>query len=425
MRIFEHGLRGAGRRSKLRLVPRAHVLLVESIHDIARELLSAAEFDVHTASAGLGEAELIQALNGLPGEEPVFVGIRSKTKVREAVFDAVPRLAGVGAFCIGTDQIDLRPARDRGIAVFNAPFSNTRSVAELVIAEIVMLSRQIPARSRAAHEGRWLKSASGAHEVRGKSLGIVGYGHIGSQLSVLAESLGLRVRYYDVVNKLPLGNAEAVNSLDALLAESDFVSLHVPDTANTRDLFDRETIAKLKPGSYLINASRGKVVDLEALADALREGRVKGAAIDVYPQEPKAKGDAFATPLQGIDNVILTPHIGGSTEEAQANIGREVASAIGEFVRVGRTTGCLTLPEVDAPLAEGRSRVFNVHQNVPGVLSAINQAVADSGLNIVGQQLSTREELGLLLLDLDSGPGAAKVRDAVAALPTSLRTRLL
>ena len=408
---------------------RAHVLLSESIHQSANAAFERADIRVHRTGAGLAGEELSAALLAIPGDEPVLLGIRSKTKVRAPIIDAVPRLVAIGAFCIGTDQVDLEHARGDGVAVFNAPFSNTRSVAELVIAEIVILSRQVFARSTAAHEGRWLKDAKGAHEVRGKKLGIVGYGHIGSQLSVLAEALGLQVSYYDIVNKLPLGNARAIEELDRLLAESDFVSLHVPDTEQTRQMIGEAQLDKLKPGAYLINASRGSVVDLEALARKIESGHVAGAAIDVYPKEPKAAGDRFASPLQGMDQVILTPHIGGSTQEAQANIGVEVSEALSAYMTSGRTRGCITLPDLDvsAPRAGG-CRLFNVHQNVPGVLSRVNHVVAEVGVNITGQHLVTSGGNGLLVMDLDvprADERAGALRQGIAKLEQSKRTRLL
>ncbi|PRP93270.1 D-3-phosphoglycerate dehydrogenase [Enhygromyxa salina] len=409
-------------------MPRAHVLLSESIHESADDAFARADIDVHRTSAGLAGDELIAALRDIPGDEPVLLGVRSKTKVRAPVIDAVPRLVGVGAFCIGTDQIDLARARAAGVAVFNAPFSNTRSVAELIIAEIVMLSRQICMRSWAAHEGAWLKNAKGAHEVRGKKLGIIGYGHIGSQLSVLAEALGLRVSYYDIVNKLPLGNAGVVEDLDTLLAESDFVTLHVPDTEQTRLMIGPEQIAKLKPGAYLINASRGSVVDLDALAAAIDSGHVAGAAIDVFPKEPKAAGDRFESPLQGKRSVILTPHIGGSTQEAQANIGREVSEALAGYMTSGRTIGCITLPALDGAEIRGGCRLVNIHKNVPGVLSRVNNVVAEVGVNITGQHLVTDGGNGLLLMDIDvprDDARASALREGIARLDQSLRTRLL
>lgn len=418
-----------GETSTLPAVPRAHVLLSESIHPSADEAFVRADIAVHRNSAALAEPELIAALQALPGDQPVMLGIRSKTKVRASVFEAVPRLVAVGAFCIGTDQIELERARAAGVAVFNAPFSNTRSVAELVIAEIVMLSRQVFARSWAAHEGAWRKDAEGAHEVRGKTLGIVGYGHIGSQLSVLAEAMGLRVIYHDVVNKLPLGNASAAESLDTLLAESDFVTLHVPDTDLTRNMIRAEQLQKLKRGAYLINASRGSVVDLEALRDAIVSGQVGGAAIDVYPKEPKAAGDRFESPLQGLREVILTPHIGGSTQEAQANIGREVSDVLSAYISFGRTTSCITLPQIDAAdLRPGSCRLVNVHKDVPGVLSRVNHVVAAVGINISGQHLVTGGGIGLLLMDIEVPRDDARanaLRDGIAQLDQSLRTRMI
>ncbi len=409
-------------------MPRAHVLLVENIHASATEAFERADIAIRRSSGAMSSDQLIAALRDIPGDEPLMLGIRSKTKVRAEVFEAIPRLSVVGAFCIGTDQIELDAARERGIAVFNAPFSNTRSVAELVIGQIIMLSRQVFARSMSAHEGAWLKTAEGAHEVRGKTLGIVGYGHIGTQLSVLAEALGMRVRYADIVNKLPLGNASAVDSLDDLLSLSDFVSLHVPDTELTRGMIGAAQLARMKPGAYLINASRGSVVDIDALRVALDSGHVAGAAIDVFPKEPNSTNERFESPLQGLRQVILTPHIGGSTEEAQANIGREVSEALSAFIGTGRTTSCLTLPQLDAAEPRGGCRLVNVHRDVPGVLSAANQVVAGSGINITGQHLVTSAGVGLLLIDLDVPPGDARASEllrGIDELETSLRTRLI
>jgi D-3-phosphoglycerate dehydrogenase len=415
--------------STLRPVPRAQVLLIESIHPSADEAFARAGIAVHRRSTGLAEDELIETLRALPGDEPVLLGIRSKTHVRARVFESVPRLAAVGAFCIGTDQIELDAARRAGIAVFNAPFSNTRSVAELVLAEIVMLSRQVFARSWAAHQGEWRKDADGSHEVRGKTLGIVGYGHIGSQLSVLAEAMGMRVIYHDVINKLPLGNASAAVDLDDLFAKSDFVTLHVPDTEQTRNMIRAPQLAKLKRGAYLINASRGTVVDLEALRDAIIAKQVAGAAIDVYPREPRGAGDRFESPLQGLREVILTPHIGGSTQEAQASIGREVSDVLSTFMSFGRTTSCITLPQIDAhELRPGSCRLVNVHRDVPGVLSRVNTVVAAVGINISGQHLVTGGGIGLLLMDLDvprDDARASALADGIAQLDQSVRTRLI
>jgi D-3-phosphoglycerate dehydrogenase len=325
-------------------VPRAHALLLEKVHPSADDELARGGVAVCRIDKGLDENELIAALSELPGDGPTLVGIRSKTRVTRKVIESVPRLVGIGAFCIGTDQIDLVAARHAGVGAFNAPFSSTRSVAELVMAEVVVLSRQVVARSKAAHEGRWAKSAAGSHEVRGKTLGIIGYGHIGSQLSVLAEAFGMQVIFHDIVAKLPLGNARPVPTLDELLAKSDFVSLHVPDTEFTRGMIGEDQLARMKPESFLLNLSRGKVVDLVALRESISTGHVLGAAIDVFPHEPAGENDAFKSELQGLDNVILTPHIGGSTQEAQASIGLEVAGALVKFIENGRSRSSTCLP---------------------------------------------------------------------------------
>ncbi|MCB9752120.1 MAG: phosphoglycerate dehydrogenase [Myxococcales bacterium] len=402
--------------------------MLENIHRSAYAAFEDAGVEVHARATGLNEEALINALASIPGDAPLMVGIRSKTHVTERVLDAVPRLHAIGAFCIGTDQISLSGARDRGVVVFNAPFSNTRSVAELMIGEIIMLARHVFMRSAACHRGEWRKSAKGSHEVRGKTLGIVGYGHIGSQLSVLAEALGMHVIFYDIVNKLPLGNARACGSLDELLAASDFVSLHVPDTSLTRGMMGAAELAKMRRGASLLNASRGLVVDVDALRAALDEGRLSGAAIDVYPKEPKGEGQSFESVLRGCERAILTPHIGGSTEEAQANIGREVSIALAGYLRAGVTVGAKNLPQVDAPDWDGGCRISNIHRNVPGVLSAINNVVSGSGINVAGQHLATMESVGVLIVDLcipRDDPRARGLRAAIAELSTSLRTRLL
>ena len=412
----------------MRAVSSPNILLLESIHATAHEEFARHGVVVHTAPGAMNEAQLVSALNALPQGGPVMLGIRSKTQVTPAVFAAVPQLLAVGAFCIGTDQVALGEARQRGVGVFNAPFSNTRSVAELVLGEIIMLSRQVFARSAACHRGLWHKSADGSHEVRGKTLGIVGYGHIGSQLSVLAEALGMQVRYHDILAKLPLGNAQPCNSLHGLLGLADFVTLHVPDTELTRGMFGAAEISVMRPGSYLINASRGMVVDLAALRDGLERGRLAGAAVDVFPSEPSKVGDVFDSPLRGLESVILTPHIGGSTQEAQANIGREVATSLAAHLTTGSTTGCVTLPNIDAAILRGGARILNIHRNVPGVLSAVNQLLADSGVNITGQSLATIEAIGLLHVDVPLRPDDPKIHQlgaAIAALPTSLRTRVI
>jgi D-3-phosphoglycerate dehydrogenase / 2-oxoglutarate reductase len=414
-------------------VSRAHALLLENVHATATEALAAHDVEVRRMSTALDENELVAALTDLPGDGPVFVGIRSKTHVTPRVLDAVPRLIAIGAFCIGTDQIALDVARRSGVAVFNAPFSSTRSVAELVVAEVVVLSRQVLPRSNAAHAGTWDKSAAGSHEVRGKTLGIVGYGHIGSQVSILAEALGMQVLFFDIDKKLPLGRATSVGSLTELLAKSDFVSLHVPDTELTRGMIGQAELAVMRQGSYLLNLSRGKVVDIPALRDAVGGGHLAGAAVDVYPREPAGTHESFECELRGLPNVILTPHIGGSTQEAQANIGREVAEALARYLDVGSTLGCVTLPQLDLPRPVAARqgpvcRIINVHENVPGVLSAINHVVAESGVNIVGQALSTMEDVGLLFMDVPLAVDDARtsrLRDAISMLETSVRTRLL
>lgn len=408
----------------------ASALLLEKVHASAEAALREQGFNVQRIDKGLSEDELIAALQALP-EGPVMVGIRSKTHVTARVFEAVPRLDAIGCFCIGTDQVALDVARAGGVTVFNAPFSSTRSVAELVMADIVMLARRIFPRNTAAHEGRWAKTAAGAHEVRGKTVGIVGYGHIGSQLGILAEAFGMNVIYFDIDKKLPLGNTNPVPTMDALLAESDFVTLHVPDTELTRSMITATELAKMKPGACLINLSRGKVVDIDALQSVLESGHLAGAAVDVYPSEPASNNEPFESPLRGLENVVLTPHIGGSTMEAQANIGLEVAGALARFREVGSTSGSVTLPNLDVPRPKHAgtvSRIVNVHRNVPGVLSATNAVVAESGVNIVGQSLGTNDDVGLLFIDVPVAADdvqAEALRAAIAALDTSLRTRLV
>jgi D-3-phosphoglycerate dehydrogenase len=344
--------------------------------------------------------------------------------VSAAALEAGRRLLGVGCFCIGTNQVDLVSAKRRGVPVFNAPFSNTRSVAELVLCEVVALSRQLPHRSSRMHQGKWSKGATGCFEVRGKTLGIVGYGHIGSQVGVLAEAMGMNVSFHDVLPKLPMGNNRGVASLGELLNQSDFVTLHVPATSETRDMIDAEALAAMKPGAYLLNLSRGSVVVIEALAAALRSGHLAGAAIDVFPEEPQDNSQPFSSPLCGIDNVILTPHVGGSTEEAQAAIGREVAFALLKFLNAGSTTGSVNFPQVEPPLLAGRHRILNVHKNVPGVLGNINRIVADVEANVESQVLATEPEIGYLVMDLNQNV-SDEVRDRVAALDTDIRTRIL
>ena len=395
------------------------VLLLENVHPSAVELLSGEGFQVELVRGALPEAELIERIR-----DAHVLGIRSKTRITPRALDEARRLLAIGAFCIGTNQIALTHAQGRGAPVFNAPFSNTRSVAEMILAEIVVLSRRLFDRSREVHAGIWQKVATGCHEVRGKTLGIVGYGHIGRQLGVLAEQLGLRVLFFDIAARLPMGNNRAVATLEALLEASDFVTLHVPETPATRDMIGAEQLARMRPGSYLLNASRGTVVVIEALAHALRTGQLAGAAVDVYPEEPEGNSDGFASALRGLDNVILTPHIGGSTEEAQEAIGREVATALIKFVNSGATTGAVNFPEVELPQTRGTHRILNVHRNVPGVMRDINRIISDKGANIHAQLLTTNPSIGYLIVDLDQDVSHA-VKDAVSALDTDIKTRIL
>lgn len=395
------------------------VLLLEKVAATAVDMLAAEGFQVETVAGALSEAELRARIADVH-----LLGLRSRTRVNAALFPEARRLLAVGAFCIGTDQVALAEANAAGIPVFNAPFSSTRSVAELVIGEIIMLSRQLGDRSGEVHQGTWRKVAVGCREVRGKTLGIVGYGHIGTQVGLLAEALGMSVLFHDIVPKLPLGNARRAAGLGELLGAADFVSLHVPDTAATRGLIGPSELAALRPGAALLNASRGLVVDIPALAAELRSGRLAGAAVDVFPAEPEGPADDFASELRGLPNVILTPHIGGSTEEAQAAIGREVATSLIQFVNAGATTGSVNFPRIELPASPGTHRILNVHRNVPGVLREISRIVSDLGANIHAQVLSTDPQIGYLIMDLDQDV-SRDVKRALAALPTSIRTRIL
>jgi len=394
------------------------ILLLESIHPVADELLEAEGFEVHRADGALKEDELVARLRGIH-----VLGIRSKTQVTKRVLDAADSLIGLGAFCIGTNQIALEHAMKRGVAVFNAPFSNTRSVAEMVIADVVMLSRHLGDRSREMHHGVWKKVATGSREVRGKTLGVVGYGHIGSQVSILAEALGMRVVFHDTSAKLPLGNSQPLKSLDSLLEQSDFVTLHVPETPQTRGMISAAQLARMKKGACLINASRGTVVDLEALARAIREKQLDGAAVDVYPEEPEASSaEGFETPLRGLPNVVMTPHVGGSTLEAQEAIGREVSASLARFAHTGATVGSVNFPPVDLARTPNTWRLINVHQNVPGVMRDLNRLVSDRNANIHAQVLSTNAAIGYLIMDLDSDVAAHVVED-MRRLSTSISAR--
>jgi D-3-phosphoglycerate dehydrogenase len=396
-----------------------NVLFLENIHPSAVKELELPGVKVKTMPAALSEPELTKAI-----ADTHVIGIRSKTQLTAAAIESAPELLGIGCFCIGTNQVDLDAARLKGIPVFNAPFSNTRSVAELIMAEIVSLARQLGDRNREAHEGKWLKVSQGCHEVRGKTLGIIGYGHIGSQVSILAESFGMKVLFYDVISTMPLGNSDPCASLKELLQASDFVTLHVPETPATKGMIGAAEMAQMKKGSYLLNASRGTVVDLEALAHCIRTGHLAGAAVDVYPVEPESKEQKLETPLRGLPNVILTPHIGGSTEEAQAKIGVEVSQALSKFLKTGATRGSVNFPQVDLPVLEKAHRILNVHQNVPGVLKEINGVFSDLGANIRSQVLATDSDIGYLIVDLDQALSES-VNDRLRKLPTSIRTRIL
>jgi D-3-phosphoglycerate dehydrogenase len=395
------------------------ILLLENVHPVARDAFAADGFHVELLKTALPEDELVERVRDVH-----VLGLRSKTQVTPRVLDEARRLMAVGAFCIGTNQIALSHASKAGVPAFNAPFSNTRSVAELIIAEIVMLSRQLGDRVREVHSGQWKKVAVGSHEVRGHTIGIVGYGHIGSQVGVLAESFGMRVVFYDIMAKLPMGNNRSCASLEELLAQSDFVTLHVPETPSTKNMIGETEIAHMKKGACLLNASRGTVVVIDALAAALKSGHLGGAAVDVYPEEPEKNSDGFNTPLRGLDNVILTPHIGGSTEEAQEAIGKEVSASLIKFINTGSTTGAVNFPQVELPMMKGTHRVLNIHRNVPGVLRDINRIVSDVNANIRAQLLSTDPDIGYLIMDLDQDV-SQDVKRAVAALPTSIKTRIL
>lgn len=395
------------------------ILLLENIHPVATEAFKAEGFQVELVKGALPEDELAAKVRDVH-----VLGLRSKTQVTERVLDEARRLLTVGAFCIGTNQIRIGHANKRGVPVFNAPFSNTRSVAEMILSEIVMLSRHLGDRSREVHEGKWRKVAVGSHEVRGHTIGIIGYGHIGSQVGVLAEAFGMRVVFHDILAKLPMGNNRPMSKLEDVLAEADFVTLHVPETPQTKNMIGAAELARMKKGACLLNASRGTVVDIDALAAALQSGHIGGAAVDVFPSEPATNSDGFESPLRNQTNVILTPHIGGSTEEAQEAIGKEVSSALIKFVNQGATTGAVNFPQVELPMTPGAHRILNVHRNVPGVLRDINKIVSDMNANIRAQLLSTDPDIGYLIMDLDQDV-SLDVRNAIADLPTNIRTRIL
>jgi D-3-phosphoglycerate dehydrogenase len=395
-------------------------VLLEGIHPSAVETLQRDGYtQVVTSPKALAGDALVEMI-----ADAHFLGIRSRTHLTEAVLAQAPKLTAIGCFCIGTNQVDLGAAMRRAIPVFNAPFSNTRSVAELVLAEIIMLMRGIPHKNAVLHRNGWVKSAARSYEVRGKTLGIVGYGHIGTQIGVLAEQLGMSVAFYDIEAKLPLGNARQLPTLDALLQAADVVSLHVPETPATRDMIGAAELARMRPGSFLINASRGTVVDIDALSAALESEHLHGAAIDVFPVEPQGNDARFESPLARFDNVILTPHIGGSTAEAQANIGREVAAKLIRYSNNGSTASAVNFPEVTLPEHTGRSRILHIHRNVPGVMARINDRFSAAGINIDAQYLRTNEEVGYVVTDVDSSAELVALED-LCAIPGTIRCRVL
>lgn len=394
-------------------------LLLEGVHQSAVEKLTEAGYtNIEYHKTALPEAQLLESV-----KDAHFIGLRSRTQLTREVFEAAPKLIGVGCFCIGTNQVDLLAAQEHGVAVFNAPYSNTRSVAELVIAEAILLLRGIPEKNAVCHRGGWIKSAEGSFEIRGKTLGIIGYGSIGTQVSVLAESLGMKVLFSDVVTKLPLGNAEQV-TLEALLGSADIVSLHVPETSDTKMMIGAEQLALMKPGAILINASRGTVVDIDALAATLKEKKLSGAAIDVFPVEPKGPQDEFVSPLREFDNVILTPHIGGSTMEAQANIGVEVAEKLIKYSDNGTTTSSVNFPEVALSAHANVHRLLHVHHNVPGVMSAINRLFSENDINIIGQHLQTNEKVGYVVIEVDAANSETAL-EKVREVEGTIRCRVL
>ncbi|BCS51384.1 TPA: phosphoglycerate dehydrogenase [Aeromonas veronii] len=396
------------------------VLLLEGVHPNTVETFRAAGYNsVEYLKTSLSEEELIERVRDVH-----FIGLRSRTQITEKVLDAAPKLVAIGCFCIGTNQVELEAAQIRGIPVFNAPFSNTRSVAELVLGEILLLLRGIPEKNAKCHRGVWEKLANRSVEARGKKLGIIGYGHIGTQLGIIAESIGMKVYYYDIENKLSLGNAIQVPNLVELLNMSDVISLHVPETASTKDLIGAEQLRMMKPGAVFINASRGTVVDIDALADVIKSGHISGAAIDVFPSEPKSNDEEFLTPLRGLDNVILTPHIGGSTQEAQENIGLEVANKLIKYSDNGSTLSAVNFPEVSLPGHKGSSRLLHIHRNQPGVMNQINQIFAEEGINIAGQYLQTSSHIGYVVIDVEtehSEKALAKLKE----INGTIRARIL
>ena len=394
-------------------------LLLENIHPDATARLTKAGYDVQTMTGALGEDELISALPGVS-----LLGIRSQTHITERVMASAPDLLAVGAFCIGTNQIDLPAAAVHGVAVFNAPFSNTRSVVELAVAEIIAMARRLPEKNLSMHEGVWDKSATGAHEVRGRTLGIVGYGNIGTQLSVIAEALGMRVYFYDIADKLAIGNARRCSTLDELLESVETVTLHVDGRTGNHGFFGDAEFARMRPRSLFLNLSRGFVVDHKALRKHIESGHIAGAAVDVFPQEPKGKGEEFVSDLRGLPNVILTPHIGGSTEEAQQDIGEYVSGKLADYAQVGATSMSVNFPDVVEPVVPGTHRLIHLHRNVPGVLAAINRVLADHGVNVERQMLRTKDDLGYVVTDIGTSY-SEEVLDELRAMDVTIRLRTI
>ncbi len=396
------------------------ILFLENISDAAIKVFRDAGYtDIKKITGALSEDQLIEEISNVH-----MVGIRSKTQMTKRVLENAPKLQAIGCFCIGTNQVNLEEARKRGVVVFNAPYSNTRSVAELVIGASILLIRRILDKNKAAHAGVWNKEAKGSFELRGKTLGIIGYGNIGSQVSVLAEALGMKVRFYDVITKLPLGNASSCKNLKELVSKSDIITLHVPETGQTKNLINKTVLKQFKKGSILINYARGEVVDLDMLANLLNSGQISGAAIDVFPWEPEKNGDTFTTPLQNLSNVLLTPHIGGSTEEAQHNIGEDVSAKLLHFLEMGATTGSHTIPELNLSPIEGTHRILHIHNNIPGVLSEINSTLSDNQINVVGQYLKTNDEIGYVVLDVDKKLSKSAV-ELLKNVKGSVKVRLL
>ncbi len=399
---------------------KVNILLLENISEAAATRFKEGGYaSVKRINTALSEEELIHEVKDVH-----LLGIRSKTQVTPAVLEAARKLQAIGCFCIGVNQVNLKSARQHGVVVFNAPYSNTRSVAELVIGLSIMLIRRIPDKNKAAHDGIWMKEAKGSYELRGKTLGIIGYGNIGTQVSVLAEALGMKIIFFDVVTKLPLGNAVAKKSLKEVVSQADIVTLHVPETNQTKNLINKAVLKSFKKDSILINYARGEVVDLDALSKAITEGLLSGAAIDVFPDEPEKNGASFKTSLQNLPNVILTPHIGGSTEEAQQNIGEDVSNKLYQFLEMGMTIGSHTVPPISMPAQEGTHRILHIHNNVPGVLSAINTELSKHEINILAQYLKTNEDIGYVVLDVDKKL-SSRAFELLKQVKDTIKVRLL